>query len=791
MVFDDRRRGVLLTGDRDMFIASIRIVSRTGRQARTTLATAGDCLTLERIRWRGGPAGEDWEAEFLCLREVDPDGRFIASILFDLDDRRAASAEMLERYARSDAARSIPAAWFELRRATIDHDLERYRAATPRDFVFHDHRRIGPGRVEAADFIAWMAALFERSPDAIIEPLYLIAEEKHGTLAVAHTFGTLTDGGEFESVFVQLALFQSGQLVGAEVFEPEHLDAARARFEELRPDPLRIPPNAATRASDRFAAALAARDMNELTALCAPTMVFDDRRRGVLLTGDRDMFIASIRIVSRTGRQARTTLATAGDCLTLERIRWRGGPAGEDWEAEFLGLREVDPDDRLIASILFDLDDRRAASAELATRYARSADARWTPAARSEFTAAIHDRDLVRARAALPDDFVFDDHRRTGAGRVEGADAYIGWLASLYEQSSDAIMERLYVVAAEKHGTLSVGRTFGTIEGGGPFESFWVDLQKFEHGRFVGLELFEAEHLDVARARFEELRPDPLRIPPNAASRARDRTGAAFAACNWPALRTLVSDDFVFDDRRKIMALTGDVELWIKSQEVVSSSASGVRVRRDLIGTVGERIAIERVLWTGRGPEGGEFEAEGIMLSELDADGRLRASINFDLDDRRAAFAEAQARFVAGEAAAVGGQTPIAALFRAYRQYDWVGQRASLADDLTFRDHRTLGLLGTLGGDEWVESLRIQADLAPDVAAERLQILAWNCHGRVDVTRVFGTMREGGPFENVFVDVIVTGGDRIRRFEIFDVGAADQALARFAELCAERRSPAA
>ena len=33
-----------------------------------------------------------------------------------------------------------------------------------------------------------------------------------------------------------------------EVFEPDAADAALARFAELRPDPLRIPPNAVTRA---------------------------------------------------------------------------------------------------------------------------------------------------------------------------------------------------------------------------------------------------------------------------------------------------------------------------------------------------------------------------------------------------------------------------------------------------------------------------------------------------------------------------------------------------------------
>jgi hypothetical protein len=55
-----------------------------------------------------------------------------------------------------------------------------------------------------------------------------------------------------------------------------------------------------------------------------------------------------------------------------------------------------------------------------------------------------------------------------------------------------------------------------------------------------------------------------------------------------------------------------------------------------------------------------------------------------------------------------------------------------------------------------------------------------------------GTVPDGGPFENVFLRLIVADGDRIRHFETFDLADADQALARFEELCAERgRVPAA
>src|SRR5262249_36888545 len=67
------------------------------------------------------------------------------------------------------------------------------------------------------------------------EPLYIVAAEKHGLLAMTHTFGTLADGGEFEQVYVSLALFHGDRFAGMELFEPERLDVARARFEELRP----------------------------------------------------------------------------------------------------------------------------------------------------------------------------------------------------------------------------------------------------------------------------------------------------------------------------------------------------------------------------------------------------------------------------------------------------------------------------------------------------------------------------------------------------------------------------
>src|SRR5262249_59840191 len=114
-----------------------------------------------------------------------------------------------------------------------------------------------------------------------------------------------------------------GRSTRLETFEPEDIDAALARFAKLRPDPLRIPPNAATRVRDRLERAMATLDWDAYEALCAPTLEFDDRRRLVRTSGGREMFIASARVIGagRT-RKERTVLATAGGRLALEHGGW-------------------------------------------------------------------------------------------------------------------------------------------------------------------------------------------------------------------------------------------------------------------------------------------------------------------------------------------------------------------------------------------------------------------------------------------------------------------------------------
>src|SRR5262249_46485022 len=114
-----------------------------------------------------------------------------------------------------------------------------------------------------------------------------------------------------------------GRITRLEFFEPEDVDAALARFAELRPDPLRIPPNAATRTDDRGLDAVVAGDWEAVAATCAPSLVFEDRRRLVRITGDAARFIANCKLGGGpTGqRRTRTAHPPAGGRVALAPLR--------------------------------------------------------------------------------------------------------------------------------------------------------------------------------------------------------------------------------------------------------------------------------------------------------------------------------------------------------------------------------------------------------------------------------------------------------------------------------------
>ena len=832
--YRDHRRLVQLDLDRDGFLAFTRplLEMRSNSASLDILATRGERLalmrsTLEMADDSVGPSAID----SLLLIETDEGGAITAYDRYEVDDEDAARAEIQARWEAGEGLQCPTVAWMRDHSALVERrDWDALAALYSPAVVGHDHRLVGWGTLRGrTDFLQSLRSMEALSPDARMRGDHTRACAR-GLISSNMWVGT-RDGGAFESPFLVVSETDpAGKVVRIDFYDPHHFDRARARFEEIAAEPNRpapfparegvgrdplaalAKPSAATVFLERAWAAFDLVDLEAAKEALAtarehfsPDFVWEDRRRIVGLSGGLDLMLASARerLASGARHQRRTIVGTAGDRVAIGRILWAGGPPDGRFEVEFLAVHEVNEAGLCTALIFFDPDDMRAAQREAWARWAAidPVAAPWVELL-TEITDAWNSHDRPRLRARYADDVVIEDHRHAGIGRIEGADAYLDSNVALWELAPDQRLEFGWSwPAVDRHGFVVTIRREGTVPDGGPFESEYLLLGLARNGRSTRAEFFEIDALDTALARFEELRPpslfelrrtspglvlrspakeDTLRIPPNAATRARAQWARAVGARDWEGVRGLVRADFVFEDRGKRALVTGDVETWIASAEF-TTSLPGVRIETPVIGTFGERISIDQIFWSGA-PEGGAFEFERIRVLEIDEEGLFRRAILFDPDDRRAAFDEAHGRFVAAEGAA-GGQAPIAALFRAAGLGDWETVRASLAADLAHHDHRNLGL-GTLGRDAWVESLRALSDLADEMHVEAFCTLAWNRHGHVARTRQFGTVAGGGPFENVFIVVWLTDGDRISIVEVFDVDDAEGAVARFDELCA-------
>src|SRR5262249_15567958 len=480
------------------------------------------------------------------------------------------------------------------------------------------------------EVVASIRALVDLAPDVMVHLDHVLALDDRGTLVVWRWAGS-RDGGPFEIPVVAVwVLGPDGRIQRIDTYNPEQVDAARARFEAVRVDAAGDPlaalvrPNAASAAQDRWHAAFAARDWAAVRALYAPDAKFEDRRRLVRVSGDVDWRIVDLQRTAsmRNTRFEGQLVGTAGDRVALERLLWTGAPGATPaapatesvrissrgpFEIEFLWLTEIDESGRITAGVMFDADDWRAATREAWARWsARDAVAAASVGPTFEFLEAMNEHDRTRLRAALADDFELVDHRPARLGLSGGADATVESLAALWDLAPDWQITPTGTLAYARYGAVVLSRGFGTLRDGGTFENPTVAVQIVAGGRLTRVEVFEPEDVDAALARFAELRPDPLRIPPNAATRASDRVQEAGRARDWDALRALCAPELEYDDRRRGLRSAGGREMYLASMlHIFSGRARGART---VLATSGDRLALVHALWTG--PENAPFEIE-------------------------------------------------------------------------------------------------------------------------------------------------------------------------------------
>jgi ketosteroid isomerase-like protein len=662
-----------------------------------------------------------------------------------------------------------------------------------------DHRLLGWGTIanDAATFVRVIRSAVELAPDASYRDDHLRICAR-GTLSRMALCGT-REGGAFENPFLRVTEVDAqGRILCHDTYDESDLERVLARFAELAAPAASEGrfENVASCAWRAVNDAWTARDLERFAAPHAAALRYRDHRRLFELDLDRAGFLDFTRplLTMRAGDASLDLVATRGERLALMHsvMRMEDESVGPS-VIESLMLVETDERGDIAAYDRWDLEDEDAAWAEI--------DARWTSGEGpqhpglttfSDFFAALERREWDAAAACYAADFVGHDHRLVSWGTVRGPGALVRTLQEMVSLAPDVRMRSNHQRACAR-GAIVHNIWVGTREGGA-FESPFVCVGEFgADGRFIRADFYDPHHLDRAFARFEEIRaiersdPRATRVRPNLATAAMERNWTAFDALDLAAAdaaldaaRAHYAPDFVWDDRRPLVGLSGDLELMLAS--VRERLVMGARQQRTIVATAGDRVAIGRVLWAG-GPEDGRFEVEFLVVSEVDEAGLFTALIFFEPGDTRGAQREAWARWAAIEPAVAPWVELLNAATDAWNARDRAAILDRFADDVVVEDHRHTGIGRIEGSAAYVDANAVLWDLAPDQRVEfSSSFLAFDPHVLVVTLRRAGTLADGGAFESEYVWLSLARDGRINHLELFEIEQQAAALARFEEL---------
>ncbi len=172
-----------------------------------------------------------------------------------------------------------------------------------------------------------------------------------------------------------------------------------------------------------------------------------------------------------------------------------------------------------------------------------------------------------------------------------------------------------------------------------------------------------------------------------------------------------------------------------------------------------------------------------LAACEINADARLVAAVSFDCDDIEAAFAELDARYLAGEAAAHAHTwSVIAGTYAGFNRHEF----PAMTPDSVSIDHRRLV---TNEAIDLASATRSVWDVAPDLSVHVEAVHRLSELGAV-VTHVgYGTSPDGFDAEWRMTLIYMVEGDLLSRCEIFDEADLDAATPRSRGSTSSARQP--
>ncbi len=628
----DRRRMVQLESDAKQWLTSFRqiIELTSGPVLQQLLATRGERLALHRMLWRGadgdiGPSEIDW----LVIVEVDEHGDHTAVVVYDPDDLAAADAELDARYYAGEG-KSYPAHGVLMRgfaAAIAKRDWDPVVAQCSPTFVEYDHRPVALlGTTRSAE--AWaqnFRTLIELAPDTIYRVDHL-RFGAHGIWSVGTWSGT-REGGPYEiAINAVLEMDAHNQVGRADIYDEDaqQLQQARARFEELRGA---APPvhfaNVASAMANAVNGSMVAHDWQTFERLFAENFRMSDRRRVVQLELDRSQYVEFTREVAdgRTIRCKSRLLATRGERLVLTHpcFEFSDADVGPS-EIAFVIINEVDERGLIVGSVRFDVEDLDAAYVELERRWfaGETAAQPFASAWIADYQRAFAARDWEAMTAIMAPELVSRSHRLVSWGTLQGAAALVATMKVQIELAPDTKM-RVHHVRSREGGALLEYAWHGTREGG-EFENLLVAVVELAtDGRARGVDVWEPEKLDEARARFDEIAAE-ARLHPRASEWVA-KFRRAFAARDWDAMAGLAAaSEIALNNRLVGWGTLRGPGAWVPTLIELVELAPDVRFRVDHVRTC-ERGALLECAWQGS-RDGGPFETPFLFFVELDDAGQ-------------------------------------------------------------------------------------------------------------------------------------------------------------------------